>query len=211
MKKTLTYGSFSVACIIVVLLFVTSKTYPQLAIAVILYPLVVYFALKVFPRKNTIKEEIEIPKPTESITSATTLETPKVENGRVEIADVDKRAFLKMIGAAGISFFLFSLLSKRAEVPFFGKFIGPSTTTLTNVEGTKINPAESQPTDGYRISEVDDNVITFYGFTNQNGAWFIMKEDTDSGSFRYSKGNSEFADNWTKREQLKYDYYHNVF
>ena len=118
----------------------------------------------------------------------------------MEVADIDKRAFLKLIGATGISFFLFSLLGRRVEVPFFGRAVESGT-----------NPVEGQPTDGYKISEIDDNTITYYGFTNKDGAWLIMREDTEASSFRYVKGDLEFSGNWSNRENLKYDYFHEVF
>ena len=38
-----------------------------------------------------------------------------------------------------------------------------------------------------------------------------MRIDTDTGSFRYVRGNSNFAGGWNNREHLKYDYYVNVF
>lgn len=72
--------------------------------------------------------------------------------------------------------------------------------------GTKPSPSE-----GYRISEIDENdSVTYYGFTNKDGAWYIVKEDTN-GSFRYAKGEKEFANNWETRRDLKYDYFYNTF
>lgn len=210
MRKTLTYPSFVIASLLVILIFVTAKTYTQLGIAVLLYLPLAFFALKVFPRKAWRKGlSIEFP----AIKPAQKTEVQKVEvkKERVEIADIDKRAFLKLIGAAGLSFFIFSLINRRADALFFGRAGGSGTTTTQDSTGKIIDPAERQPTDGYKISEVDDNVITYYGFINKDGAWFIMREDTDTRSFRYAKGDSRFPTNWSKREQLKYDYFHNTF
>ena len=205
MRKTLTYSSFIISSLVVAAIFVTARNYTQLVAATILYPILVYFAFKVFPRKNS---EVGSQEPTVAARPVSVVSVPKESSG---IADFDKRGFLKMIGAAGLSFFLFSIFSRRANVPFFGKLEGPVTTSLEDARGNKINPAQSQATDGYKISEVDDGLVTFYGFINNHGAWFIMREDTDTGSFRYTRGDTGFADNWPSRENLKYDYYFNVF
>lgn len=202
MRKTLTYSSFIIAALVVVAAFVTATTYTQLAIAILLYPLLAYFAFKILPRKNWKAPEITIQLPEDTA-------SPKTEN--VDIRDIDKRAFLKMIGAAGISFFLYSIFIKRAGVPFFGSAQGPETVSLKDATDHKIDPAEKLPTDGYVISEIDDSIIAYYGFTSKDGAWFIIREDSDNGSFRYVRGDINFSSGWTNREHLKYDYYNNVF
>lgn len=210
MRKTITYTSFVIATLVVVLAFVTARTYTQLALATILYPLLVYFAFKIFPRKTWKAPVFTVRLPVRS-TEKVVAETIKPKAQPVEVADIDKRAFLKLIGAAGLSFFLFSLIGRKTGALPFGGASGTGITALEDVAGNKINPAQAQPTDGYRISEIDDNAITFYGFTNKDGAWFIMKEDTDTGSFRYSRGDTNFSGNWSNRENLGYDYYSNVF
>lgn len=203
MRKTLTYSSFVIVSLVVVAIFLTATTYTQLGIAIILYPLLVYFAFKLFPRKSLKAPIITVELPAKNEPA------PKLEP--VEVSDIDKRAFLKLIGAAGISLFLFSLLGRRGESAFFGKAIGTGTVSLEDKNGNKINPAERQPTDGYRISEIDDSTIAYYGFTNKDGAWFIMKEDSGSGSFRYANGVSDFPRNWANHEKLDYDHFYNVF
>ena len=52
MSKTITYTSFAIAALLIVLAFVTATSYTQLAIAIVLYPAVAYFALKIFLRKT---------------------------------------------------------------------------------------------------------------------------------------------------------------
>ncbi len=201
MRKILIYSSFLISSLVVIAMFLTATTYAQLAFAVILYPALVYFGLRAFPGR------LKNSKTKEPIVKIEPADIKKEEN----IEDVDRRGFLKVIGAAGLSFFLFSIFNRKAQVPFFGKVAGPGTTALEDVDGKKINPAQSQPTDGYRISEIDDNIITYYGFTNKDGEWFIMREDPDNGSFRYAKGDSNFPDKWAKHENLVYDYYSKVF
>lgn len=210
MRKTLTYSSFVIASLVVIAAFVTATTYAQLAVAIALYPLLVYFAFKVFPRKAWKAPVITIRLPVKSASNIEA-ETAKPEIENVGIADIDKRAFLKLIGATGLSFFLFSLLNRKAEALFFGRSAGPETVSLKDTAERKIDPAERQPTDGYRISEIDDSIIAYYGFTNKDGGWFIMREDSDAGSFRYAKGDFNFTSGWTSREVLKYDYFSDVF
>ena len=217
MRKILTYCSFIIACLLVAAAFMTATTYIQLAVAILLYPLLVLFAFKTFPRKTRgypsekpLTDSAPV-KPTEiALPAGRQAGSTKIES--VDITDIDKRAFLKLIGGAGFSLFLFSIFNKKAEGLFPGIApAGPGLTLLKDSAGNKIDPAQSQPTDGYRISEIDDNIITFYGFTNKDGAWFVMKEDTDTGSFRYSRGNGNFPGSWENRENLKYDYFSNVF
>ena len=187
-RQVLTYSSLSVVGLAIIAMFVTATNYLQLAIAIVVYPALIYFAYKTLSRQTgKPRRPAVMPKPA-------TL--PSYSQG---ITDIDKRGFLKLIGAAGLSFFLFSLFGKKTEVPFLGK--------LARAAGQ----ADQDPTDSYRISEVDDGTVTFYGFTRQGGAWFIMQEDSVAGSFRYVKGNSDFSGNWARRANLQYDYYHNVF
>lgn len=195
MKKTLVYGSFVVASIVVIVLFVTTATYTQLIFAVLLYIPLVYFAFQAFSPKFHLAHR----------RAAITVRLP-IPKEDISISDSDKRTFLKMLGAAGLSFILFSLFSKRAEIPFLNKLTGAPPST-----GGEGGTTQSEPISGYRIAEIDDNVITYYGFTNKDGGWFIMKEDTETGSFRYVKGDSDFTSNWASRENLKYDLYNKVF
>ena len=63
MRKTLTYSSFAVVTLAIVIAFVTAKTYTQLAVATVLYPFLAYFAyylfshqaLKVRPQISEVK------------------------------------------------------------------------------------------------------------------------------------------------------------
>ncbi len=213
MRKILTYSSYIIASLVVILAFVTATTYTQLAIAIFSYPVLIYFAFKAFPHKpgqHPQKKLITAIKPLMK-SAEEVQEKEETKTDIWNIADIDKRAFLKLVGGVGISLFLFSLLNKRAEGVFFGKALGGGTTALTDAAGNKINPAQQQPTDGYRISEMDNSAITYYGFINKDGAWFVMKEDTSTGSFRYARGDAGFPGNWSNREHLTYDYFNNIF
>jgi hypothetical protein len=188
----------------IIAIFVTTKTYTQLAIASVLYAIFVYFVFEIISDKKMVKQYRPVVRPQPIVLE------PETQNETFGINDIDKRAFLKLIGITSFSLFVFSLFNKRAEAAFLGG-ADTSSTFIKDSDGNNINPAEKQPTDGYQIAEIDDSEVTFYGFTNKEGAWFIMKEDTDSGSFRYIRGTINFPTYWSNRLKLKYDYYNNIF
>lgn len=199
-KKILFYGGLILATILVVFVFITSTNYIQLAIASLLYPPVAYLAFKYFPRRKHPATVGEL---------SSQLPTPNMpENGSGTLVDEDKRAFLKMIGSAGLSFLLFSIFSKKAGPMFFGN--GDTPQSLLGDE-TDVKKSKGDPTEGYQIAEIDETDMVFVGYTNSQGAWFIMKQDSDTGSFRYSRGDADFPENWAKRNDLLYDYFNKTF
>lgn len=213
MKKILKYSLFTLASFVVIAAFLLSQSYSQLGVAIVLYPIIIFFAYKLFINKGEIPQIATINVPHAKSTAKTAVEKLGIQeetSGFAGITDSDKRDFLKMIGAAGISFVLFSIFNRKQPL-FFGGSNEPGRTTLEDTSGKKINPAMEQPTDSYIISEIDESYISYYGFINKEGGWFIMREDPDNGSFRYTKGDSDFSGNWTGRENQNYDYYHNVF
>ncbi|OGE15295.1 hypothetical protein A3F00_02110 [Candidatus Daviesbacteria bacterium RIFCSPHIGHO2_12_FULL_37_11] len=199
-KILLTYFGFAIACLVVIVTFITATTYTQLAIASLLYPPLIFFAYKVLPFKNWRHA---------SKKPATNVTPPKKETAGV--SDIDKRTFLKLVGATGLSFFLISIFGRRIEALFFGQNIVQVPASIGNPPGGKTSAEATSPTDAYNISEIDDGIVGYYGFINKDGGWFIMKEDANTGTFRYSKGEANFPGNWEKRENLNYDYFHNVF
>lgn len=215
MNKNLTiYSSFIIASLVVIAVFLTATTYIQLVIAIVLYPLIAYFGFKAFPRKMRTFYQVTPTKPLVVSTETTMPAGRQVETVKTEklgIADIDKRLFLKLIGGTGTAFFLYSIFNKKTNLFQGIAPAAPELTALKDTSGNKIDPAQTQPTDGYRISEIEDNAISFYGYTNTDNAWYIMRVDTDTGSIRYARGDGNFPGNWTGRENLKYDYFNNVF
>lgn len=210
MTKALTYSGLAVASLIAIFAFVTAQTYSQLIAAAIFYPALVFIALKIFPRSASFHPKFAAtnyqPEPQH-------IETPKPNRARNEttfVADIDRRAFIKLVGATGISFFLFSLLGRRVDALLFGRSsqqLGFSPAGTNN----QATPAAAQsPTEGYKITEISEGVVSFYGFTNQEGGWLVMREDSSENNFRYAKGKSDFPGNWKNRENLKYDYFYNL-
>jgi hypothetical protein len=200
-RNIIFYAIFIIAGLAVIIAFITARSYKQLVLATFFYPLLVYFGLILFPRKAKSIHPKKL-----SITPVS------VNDYREEgvIADINKRTFLKLAAGAGISYLLYSIFIRKTESLLPGGLSGPETVALQDPNGETIHPAESQPTDGYQIAEIDEGETSYFGFIDADGAWFIMKEES-AGSFRYTKGESGFPTNWSVRKQLKYDYYHRVF
>ena len=200
-KTILTYSSFAIACLLVVVIFLTAATFTQLGFAAVLFPILAVCAYQLFLRNdrqcNPSKPKV----------------VQKPPSDTAGISDINKRVFLKMLGGTGLFLFISAILSKKNN----NLFSGTTSSTASGVvlikdpAGNPIVPAQSQITDGYQISEIDDNIIAFYGFTNKDGAWYIMRVDAENGSTRYSTGGSNFPSNWDNREKLKYDYFYNAF
>jgi hypothetical protein len=205
-RKRIFYPIFIIAALGILVAFTTAISYRQLIIAAILYPLLVYFGLILFPRKATgiYPQEISTsPSPVASPSANKNKENPVV-------VDLNKRALLKLVASVGISYFVYSLISNRAQGLIMGKAPDSGIVTLQKPDGGTIHPAETQPTDGYQITEIDEGEISYFGFVDTESHWFIMREDI-AGSFRYTKGESDFPNSWGIRANLKYDYYHKVF
>jgi hypothetical protein len=206
MRKLVIYYSFIISGIIVFMGLANAQNIPQLISSIFFFPMWIYLVFLVFPQRKRAIELSPVKKnlPGEIETQET------AEEGKVEKIDKDRRAFLKIIGSAGLSLFMMALFTKRAEAAFFGSVPGPGTVGIKNASGQLINPAEKQPTDGYKISRIDDGTPAYYGFTNKDGEWFIMKEDS-SGNYTYAVGLSGFATNWANRSSLTYGEYFDVF
>jgi len=188
--------------------FITATSYIQLAAASLLYPFLIFFAYKVLPLK-TKRTILERPVVKRQIQERSHAKAQEEKRSYVGVSDIDKRAFLKLIGATGISFFLISIFGRRVESLLFGQNTSPPASMVSPLGG-QTNIATASPTDGYKISEIDNGLVGYYGFVNKNGGWLIMKEDTNSGSFRYTKGVSNFPFNWNNRTNLRYDYFHDL-
>ena len=209
MRKAVIYYSFIITFIMVVMGFISAQNVPHLVSSVLFFPLALYFWLQVFPqRKRAIN--LAVVKAKEDKIVKTDEKTELAEEGEIEGVDQDRRAFLKIIGSAGLSLFMMAIFTKKAEAAFFGSVPGPGTVAIKDASGQLINPAEKQPTDGYKISRIDDSTPSYYGFTNKDGAWFIMKEDSN-GNYTYATGSSNFSSNWANRASLTYGEFFDVF
>ena len=210
MKKLITYYNFIIVSFVVVAGFISANSLLQFAIAILFFPLFVYFFCRVMPRKvrsaQIPNRDVVFEDEKESVEEA------KMTVLKKEGIDINRRMFLKLAGSAGVALFIFAIFNKKTESAFFGNLSGAnsSAVSIKDSQGNKIDPSEKQPTDGYKINELDDSDTTYYGFVRKDGAWFIMREDP-AGSFRYIKGPANFSASWTNRTGLSYDYFDNVF
>lgn len=207
----LIYYNFIIVGLMVIFGFISAHSFAQLIVACLFFPLFIYFGLRVFPRRNRA-----IHLPGKAVVEAVPVkagvlkEDEDIQELKKEGIDIDRRMFLKLIGSAGASVFLFSLFTKKAEAAFFGSVPGPGAVTIKDTTGAKIDPAVKHPTDGYKISRLDDSSPAYYGFTNKDGGWFVMKEDA-SGNYTYTVGTTDFGTNWTGRAGLSYGEYFEKF
>lgn len=216
-RPLITYSGFAIAFIGVILAFITATTYTHLIIAILLYPLLIFFAYKIFPIRSQNFDSGE--RLTQGRLQGLSYKVTKpieiddtVSKKQFSVNDIDKRSFLKLIGATGISFFLISIFGRKVESLLLNdQNLVQSPSFIGDMPVNKTSAVSTSPTDAYNISEIDEGAVSFYGFINKDGGWFIMKGDTDTGSFRYVKGDSDFPGNWNNRENLKYDYFHEVF
>lgn len=180
-----------------------------LALPLLLIPLLYHLTAELVRRKRAAQLQPEPVKLEKSL---------PLLKGKVEanVSDRDRRLFLKLIGSTGLSLFFMSLVSKEAQATFFGSLPGPGTVSLKDSAGNKIDPAEKSPTDGYKISQLDDSGATYlyFGYVNKDGAWYIQRETVGGGGvgdYRYFKGSTNFATNWSNRANLNYDEFENIF
>lgn len=223
-RKLLLYYSFILITIMSIMGFVGTSSIPQLISAILFLPIAIYFWLLVLPKRN---KKLIIPLPNNAI-NVVDARKEKITEGKVEKLeeeiilkkklgkgfDLDRRMFLKLIGSTGLMVFMFSIFSKKAEGAFFGSVPGPGTVALKDTTGTPIDPAIKTPTDGYKITQVDDSdpTYSYYGFVDKNGRWFIMREG--NGAYRYTKGDSDFEGNWEDNKVspiIPYNYFDVIF
>lgn len=197
------YYCFVIVTIMAVMGFIEARAMPLLISAILFSPLTAYFWLLVFPKRT---KEVVV----QNITRQEPI-TPELMLQKKTKYDIDRRMFIKLIGSAGLTLFFLSIFTRKAEAAFFGSVPGPGTVTLKDTTGTQIDPAIKTPTDGYKITNIDDSSPAYYGFVDRTGKWYIMKEDTTTGSYRYTKGSSSFSTNWTNRASLPYDYFNIIF
>ena len=208
MKKLLIYYNFIIVSLMIVAGFLGTGSYAQLASAVLFFPLAAYFLFLVLPNKNkaiVFPQPKEIKKAKKKKAKTEVLKAEKIEDdgSKKKRLDANRRAFVKLIGSAGVTLFLFSIFTKRAQGAFFGSVPGPGTVALKDTSGAQIDPAIKLPTDGYKINEIDDSSPAYYGFVDKDGDWFIMKEDTTTGTaYRYYKKkvtDGNFETEWPNR------------
>lgn len=226
MKKFAIYYSFVLVSIMTLLSFLKAQTGAEIISAAVFFPLFVYFFELIAPKREKAivitfpnKDSVVSPEMTKK-QSKKAAKSKKIEDGEVVENDVDndRRVFLKIIASAGAGLFMMSIFTKKTHAAFFGSVPGPGTISVKDSTGAVIDPAIKTPTDGYKITEVDDaGVPAYYGFVNKDGAWFIMKEDsTATPNYSYVKGTGGVGDTFPAKWLLRgtalgYDYFDEIF
>lgn len=209
--------------------FLKAESSAQVISAVIFFPLFAYFIEQVLPKRqrslgiilpnNTLSAPSTPAKGLKKKNKPTSAKADAGEEGKVveDGVDNDRRVFLKIIAGAGAGLFMMTVFAKKSEAAFFGSVPGPGTISVKDTSGSVIDPAIKTPTDGFKITEVDDTGSpAYYGFVDKTGAWFIMKEDsTATPNYSYVKGTGgvgdTFAAKWLLRGSLSYGYFDTVF
>jgi len=92
-----------------------------------------------------------------------------------------------------------------------------SGSALVNAVFSKDTPLDglsgrTSPTDRYRFTDYDDSgTVQYFGYTDENGGWYIMALDTGNKEARYAKGDSGYTTAWTGRASLSYGYFSEIF
>jgi hypothetical protein len=214
MVKLLFLYNFLITATVTVMGLVNAKAFNQTIFALLFAPLAIYFfrslmrgsPAHILKTAQVLLPTTYVPPPSGSLTRV-----EGEELNEIQVADINRRLFLKLIGAAGLTTFLFALFTKSSHAAFFGSVPGPGTVALKDTAGNKIDPAEKQPTDGYEISQVDDaGIPAYYGFLNVHGAWYIAKEGA-GGDYKYIRGPGNFDTSWGNRLILQYVPFNTAF
>jgi len=213
----LTFYCYCLISIIWLMNLITAKSTIQIVLGIAFTPLVFYFGLELANKvKILISKVPRVKKPIKPV------ETSVVTNSEVispmKISDQNRRQFLKMAGSTGLGLVALSLLDpKKAGATFFGSVPGPGTMSIKDADGNKIDPAARQPTDGYKISKLDDttsDTYSYYGFVDQIGQWYIQRETTsgvNAGTFLYAKNTAGFTTAWDDRVNQNYASFDSTF
>lgn len=211
--RLLTYYNFVLLTIMTIVGFLGAQDFKELSSAVLFFPMAVYFGLMVVPQRSKAFTPPMPPK-ARPLTKQPLQSLKRLgKKPSSESLDIDKRKFLKLIGSASLALFLFAIFTKKAHGAFFGSVPGPGVVGIKDTAGNLIDPVQSTPTDGYKISEIDDGSPSYYGFVDKNGKWFIVQA-SDSGTYLYTKGASDFTNGttgWPNRANLTYGYFNSIF
>ena len=75
-----------------------------------------------------------------------------------------------------------------------------------------VNSSNFSPTGMYVPQDIDvANDTKYYGYVEGEGRWYIMKEISSAGSFRFTNGTADYATAWTARATHTYTYFDLVF
>ena len=74
------------------------------------------------------------------------------------------------------------------------------------------NILTSSGTNHYHLADIDEAAsYNYYGYTDKDENWYIMRENSGATEYRYVKGSGSYATAWSNRASQSYDYFHEVF
>lgn len=62
-----------------------------------------------------------------------------------------------------------------------------------------------------RATKTGVAAVTYWGFLNRFGDYYIMEQNTAAGTWRYFYGRGSYTTAWSQRESLDYDYFDAIF
>lgn len=219
MKKPILIYNLLIVGVVMVIGILNAQESTQAIFSILFIPVAFYFLRQLmlsFRQPATSPSNVNLaPIKPRSITS-----TGKMADGEVldpevlsdkQVSDINRRLFLKLIGSAGLATFTFALFTKKSQAAFFGSIPGPGTVAIKDSDDNVIDPAEKQPTDGYEITDVEDDTLpAYYGFVDKDENWYIAREGTN-GDYRYVSGSTDYATNWTNRASQSYNLFSDEF
>jgi len=76
-----------------------------------------------------------------------------------------------------------------------------------NITVTNLDPLSA-----YQVTDKDTaGDPKYFGFTDKDELWYILKENVASGTYRYLSGGNNYGTAWTNRASHTYKYFHEVF
>ncbi len=90
---------------------------------------------------------------------------------------------------------------------------GTNTAGVTTDSKLKVETSsEVAKTEGYNISDIDKTGDpVYYGMTRFDGKYYIIQRTKSTGTWRYTKGDSDYTTAWANKTSESYDYYFNTF
>lgn len=184
LKKLLWYYTLTLGLVVSIVNILAISKISDLWLSIELIPWPLYLIIK-----GKKKEERDSKKKEEI----------KLENIKI---DDKKRKFLKLLAGTSLTtMLLYFVNAKKTQAAFFGSGPGNGVINIKDSSGKKIDPAVNSPLDGYAIANIDEGTSNnYFGFTNKNGDWYIMKVDNINNSFTYNRGIDDYATAWSNRD-----------
>ena len=75
-------------------------------------------------------------------------------------------------------------------------------------------PNYDNPLDKYHISDYktdsSDSNITYWGYIDKEGNWYIQRQNMTTGEYRYTQGTKDYIAEYGRRESLTYAYFNEL-